>query len=150
MEEARLRTALNIIAANLAFPEENMILALVEQGYTHGEANRLAAFVQRAFARPVLERLGVANFSNVVSVPTEGGEFFTAYLDRQPEYVTALTMARKQMLSPTIDAQIFKAIVGSSAEIATVSRALDAGADVSGGAISSALIGTSYAEHILR
>jgi hypothetical protein len=103
-----------------------------------------------AFARPILERLGIASFSETVSVPTDDGNHFTVYVDRQPEYVAALALARQQTLSPVIDPEVFKAIVASSADIRVVSRALDTGVNVVGGSIASALIGTSYAEHIVR
>jgi hypothetical protein len=148
--EQQVIMAAEIIAATMAETEPAQVAALMRSGFDEGQANRFVAFLPLAFSRPILEKLGIRKFSPTISVPTEGGGSFQVKLGRQPEFVAGLSLAREHGRSGRMRPGVFKAIVSSSADIAVVSNALNAGADVKGATITWSLIGPSYADHVIR
>ncbi|MGY4398376.1 hypothetical protein ACVWZA_003582 [Sphingomonas sp. UYAg733] len=75
-----------------------------------GQAHRCTNFLPMAFSGPILEDLGITKFVPTISVLTaEGGEI-PAKLDRQPEYVAALALARRHCQAVRMDHDVYEAI----------------------------------------
>jgi hypothetical protein len=149
MERGRLISAVEVLADNPSLDEADLAALLVSRGFTIGEAYRLIAFVPIAFSRPVMEELGVSNFSDTVSVPTEDGGFIEPLLSDQPEYVAALALARDHRRSGVMPHQWYTGITGASSEIEAASNALNEGADLTGSAISTALVNADHAKYVV-
>jgi hypothetical protein len=150
MSEARLILAAEKLAEKLQLDEEQQVEALKNAGFEEGEANRLVVFLPLAFSRPALEELGIEHFAPVVGATNADGTPFEVLLARQPEYVVGLEVARKHRRMGFMDQEVFASIAGSSAEIDAVSKALNAGEDIRGGAIASALVGSKISPHLVR
>lgn len=148
--EQQVIVAAEILAANIGSEETIQVAALQSAGFDEGQAERFVAFLALAFSCPLLEKLGVAGFTATISVPTGNGSRFQVALDRQPEYVAGLSLAREQDRSQRLRPEVYKAIVASNAYVAVVSKALNTGADVRGAKIAAALIGPSKAKHVVR
>lgn len=131
-------------------PIDQQIGALKDNGFSEGEAHRIVALLPLAFSRPVLEQLGVKHFAPVVTATARDGTPVEAMLMRQPEYAVSLEVARKHRRKGVMDHEVYKAVMGGSADIAAVSNALNAGASLVGSTIASSLIGSDIAEHLIR
>ncbi len=119
-------------------------------GFSEAEAHRIVSFVPTALSRPILEEFGITGFADTVSVPCEGGQDLEVVLARQPEYVAALAIAREHRRNGVLPVDVFSVVAGSSAEIDVLSRALNEGADVKGGTIATAIVGTELAAFVVR
>jgi hypothetical protein len=149
MDRARLIAAAAVLAEHEG-TDEAAVAALMTRGFSAGEAWRLAAFVPSAFSRPILEEFGVAAFPDHVLVPTEDGGEVRAFLADQPEYVAALALARDHRAAGSaMPQEHYAAIAGGAAEIDALSNALDAGVDVTGAAVATALVGAGRAKHVV-
>lgn len=131
-------------------PIDQQVEALKESGFSEGEAHRLAALLPIAFSRPVLEELGVKHFVPLVSAIARDGAPVEAKLQRQPEYVVGLKVAREHRRKGVMDHDVYKLVAGSSADTNAVCNALNAGASVEGATIASFLVGPDIAEHLIR
>jgi hypothetical protein len=150
VDRGALIEAAEIIAAGVGDDEEVVVQRLVQRGFEVGIAHRLLAFVPSAFARPLLERLGVTDFAAEMEVSTRSGETFPVRLRDQPEYVASLALARDHFRHGILAREVFEAIVYSTAEVDAVSKALNAGGKVEGGAVATILLWPDYAEHVIR
>ena len=148
MREDRVIAAASILAAHWEDGEPEQLAALIAYGFSAGEANRLIAFLPMAFSRPIVEELG-AQVVSTVSVPTPEGGWIKALLMRQPEYAGALALARRHRREGRMDHEIYKLIAGSSADIDALSNALNAGYEIKGSILASALVGDACAEHLI-
>jgi hypothetical protein len=149
MEKADLIRAATVLAHNNGASGEELAELLMAQGFEEGAAYRLVAFLPSAFARPILEELGVKHFAGA-SVPTANGGSFEVSLEDQPEYRAALALAREHRRTGAIPREVYRAIVYGTSEIDAVSNAVNEGADVEGGALTLALLSTSHAPHVVR
>ena len=145
----QLIRAATIIANAGDLSDEELAQRPIDDGFEEPVAYRLVAFLPSAFARPVLEELGVSNFAPA-SVPTEDGREFSVVLDNQPEYRAALALAREHRRKGVIPHEVFKAVVDSSAEIDAISNALNEGAEVDGAVVALALNSASHARYVVR
>lgn len=150
MSEAELLRAAETLARTLELGEEEQVAALQRDGFDEGQAWRLATLLPIAFSRPVLEDLGVRRFGPVLTARGADGKLVRAALMQQPEYVGALKLARAHRRTGVMDHAVYKRIAGSAAEVDAVSKALDAGADITGGAVASSLAGPGAVPHLLR
>ena len=139
MKRIELIRAVRILADGLNDGEEEVIGRLIGAGFDAGAATRLVAFVPSAFARPVLEEMGVIVSNNMGAITTEGREI-DIQLDQQPEYIAALRLAREHRQHGALDHEDYTKITGGSSEIDAVSNACNAGADIRGATIASALV----------
>ena len=128
--------------------EPAQIEALRAAGFDAGEAHRFVAFLPSAFSRPVLEEFGV-RVSPTMSIPTPEGGDVKARLDRQPEYVAGLALARRHRQSGCMPHWAYVTITKSSAEIDAISNALNAEAKLEGAVVASAVVGTCFAEYVV-
>jgi hypothetical protein len=113
---------------------------LVTAGFTSREAALLIGLVPIAFARPILEQLGVTEFVKTISAKDKHGNWVNIPLASIPIYGVALSIAREHRSVGLIDHEAYKRIVGRSAPLNAVSKALNAGADVKGATVADALI----------
>lgn len=150
LSDERLIRAAEILARTLDSDEDQQVVALKKEGFEEGEAHRLAALLPLAFSRPILEALGIKDFVPLVTAGDAEGTQVEASLMRQPEYVAGLKIARKHMRHGVLDHEIYKRIAGSSADLAAVSSALDAGQDIRGATIASALLWPNVARYLIR
>jgi hypothetical protein len=70
-------------------------------------------------------------------------------LDRHPEYQALLLLARFHRQHGFFDQESFKAVAQSSAEIDMISKALNAGAELNGSVIATALVDLGGANYLL-
>lgn len=148
MERSRLLIAIYAMAKSSG-AEDEQLRALRDLGFDEGEAHRLVSFVPVAMSRPILEQLGVTNFSDVASVPIGNEKWLDVRLGDQPEYTAALAVARDHMANGMLLHDAFTAIVFGSADVAAVSEALNSGADIKGAAIATAFHDTRLAQHVI-
>lgn len=150
MSEVALIRAAETLARTLELGEDEQVAALQKDGFDEGQAWRLATLLPIAFSRPVLEDLGVRRFGPFLTAKGSDGRPVRAALMRQPEYVGALRLARAHRRTGVMDHAVYKRVAGSAAEIDAVSKALDAGADITGGVVASSLVGPGAVPHLLR
>jgi hypothetical protein len=146
---ALIRAAI-AMAAYRGSDDDELARLLVAEGFEEGSAYRLVAFLPSAFARPLLECLGVLSFAERAAVPTPEGGWIEVELARQPEYVEALALAREHWRSGLIPREVYETIALGSAEVDSVNAALNAGRDVRGAAVATALNSASHAGHVIR
>jgi len=152
LDRKSLLAAVDILADSLDqdLSEEEQAQRLIDIGFPEPVAFRLVAFVAIAFSRPLLERLGVIEFADTISVPTEDSDAFDVRLDDQPEYVAALKLARDHFQSGLIERGAYRRLAGSSSGVEAANRALEAGADIRGSAIAHALVSPVHSGYVLR
>lgn len=142
MERRRLLEAIGIMGGGQAGAQDGEIIhALTHAGFTQLEADLLMAFVPLAFSRPIMEELGVAHFVDTVSAKNRSGEWTEVPLASQVVYQAALLFAREHRRVGLIDNDVFKVLALRCSQLAAVSNALNAGADVRGATVATALIG---------
>lgn len=142
--------AAEILAAHPLLDDDELARLLVAEGFEESPAYRIAAFLPSAFARPLLERLGVSTFVDRASVPKPNGGRFEVALSRQPEYVEALALAREHWRTGVLPREVYETIALGSAELDSVNAALNAGQDVAGATVATALACPSQADHVIR
>ena len=150
MSEALLIRGATTIARHWDLSDDHKIEALRSDGFSEGEAFRLVALLPLAFSRPILEELGVRHFVTRITALKADGSSVSADLNRQPEYVGGLKLARAHRARGRMDHEIFKLIAASSADIDAASKALNAGEDIGGSTIASCLVGAEIASHLIR
>lgn len=141
--------AARTIAACLQTGQKNHEVALRAAGFDSGPAIRFANFLPMAFARPALEQLGVTQFSPTVFVNLVDGRRIDVRLDRQPEYVAGLKLARQHRSIGCMPHDIYVAVAESSADIDAVSNALNAGVDLKELTLASGLVGIYLREDFI-
>lgn len=149
MDNADLIRAASIIAHGGDLSEEELAERLIADGFAESTAYRLAAFLPSAFARPVLEELGVTDFAPACVVTEDGAEI-RVFLEDQPEYCAALALARAHRETGTIPPEVYRAIVNGTAEIDAISNALNDGMDIEGAVVVVALNSSTHARHVVR
>ena len=140
MRFRRLREAIEIMGRNAALNDREMISALNSAGFSARDSRVLVAFIPSAFARPVLEKLGVGHIVDSVSAPTNSGGWIEVPLNSVPIYNGALAIAHRRPAAGQVDPEYYGTLALRSAELSAASRALDAGANVKGASIASALV----------
>jgi hypothetical protein len=143
MNAERLVRAIEIMGRNASLDDRGIADALTNSGFTALEASLLLAFVPSAFARPVLEGLGVQHFGESVSAPKKGGGRVEVPLKEIPVYCAALALVRGHPSAQILQPEHFKSLAMRSAELDAANNALNAGADLKGGAFASALVSVS-------
>jgi hypothetical protein len=138
-----------LVMGSLPQPED-AVDDLIAAGFERGRAHRIIAFFPNALARPVLEELGISEFVEKASTISDAGEEVTFDLTHQPEYVAALFAGRDHRKTGCLPHEETKATILCSSDIDAVSRALNEGADMKGGTIASAFVGSALAEHVVR
>ncbi|HYG29863.1 MAG TPA: hypothetical protein VD887_06585 [Allosphingosinicella sp.] len=149
MNDDDLIRAAAIIAGCGDVGDEEQAERLVAAGFEESVAYRLVAFLPSAFARPVLEELGVTEFGGA-SVVDEDGRWISVWLEDQPEYCAALALAREHRRVGIIPREIYEAIVYGTSEIDALSNALNDGLKVDGSTLAIALNSPSHARHVVR
>ncbi|WP_144096048.1 hypothetical protein [Croceicoccus sediminis] len=150
MAQAEVMKAASLLAPMLDLDEPEQVAVLQSHGFGEGEAWRLINLLPIAFSRPVLEKLGVSNFSDTVEAVGQNGKVVRAKLEHQPEYLGAIKLAREHYARGVMDHNVFKRIVLSASEIDAVSNALNAGYDICGAAVATVLNGKEVAGHLIR
>jgi hypothetical protein len=118
-----------------------LVSELVQTGFTKRDADLLVAFVPMALSRPILEQLGVSHFVERVSAKNRSGEWVESPLADQPVYTMALAMAREQRRGAgVIDKEAYKSLAQRCSSINAMSNASNAGVDVKGATVATALI----------
>jgi hypothetical protein len=140
--------AATILAGAGNLSDDELAALLVADGFAEAAAYRLVAFLPSAFARPVLEELGVTVFAPA-SVPKDDGGWLTVELEDQPEYVAALALAREHRRIGLMPHDIYAAIVNGSSEVNAVDNALNEGTGVEGAVVALALISAAHARHVV-
>jgi hypothetical protein len=149
VQRSELIEAAEIIAEGIDLDEDELIQRLVDRGFETSVAHRLVAFMPSALARPVLEELGVTNFAECMAISLSGGGDVYVRLQDQPEYVAVLALAREHRRHGILKPETYRAIVGETAEIDAISNALNAGANVAGSSVTTALLPPIYADHVI-
>ena len=149
MDRARFDAALAVLAADVD-DAHRQVPGLLDLGLTEGEAWRFAVFAPVGLAQALLETLGVKAFADLASVRMAEGVMAKARLRKQPEHVQALMLGRAHMKTGCLNREDYKAVVEVTAEVAAASNALNAGADIRGGAIAVVLLTAEVIPHIRR
>lgn len=149
MEVSLFKNYLIALSEKIGSSQAEQVEALIGAGLSASEAHRFLNFVPVALSRPILERMGIEQFSSTVSIPAGDGRNIDIELDNQPEYCAALAAARNHMEHGTLPDDAFKAVAFSSSDIAVVDEALNAGADVSGAVISTAFVDNELYKHVI-
>ena len=152
LTDAQVIAAALIVARDLGREGADHAATIAElqaAGFDEAQANRFIELLPMAFSRPVLEHFGV-QVTGTVSARTEVGEEVQFRLDRQPEYVAGLALARRHRASGCMPDWAYEAIAGSSGEIDALSNALNEGADVEGGVIAAALVRSDMVRFLVR
>lgn len=147
---SELIRAAEILAAHSGADDDELAGHLVDNGWEEGAAYRAVAFLPSAFARPLLEELGVSTFVDRASVMTRDGGWMEFALSRQPEYVQALALAREHWTNGVMPRDVYEKIALGSAEMGSVNAALNAGEDIKGATVALALSCSSHADHVIR
>jgi hypothetical protein len=145
----RVVQAALIIHRNIEQTEDVWIAEMVREGFEAGEANRFAAFMPMAFARPVMEQLGAKEFVETVSVEAGDGAFFDILLENQPEYVASLHVGRLRRFLDPAPAKIIADIASTSAEIDAANHVFNEGSTLKDATVAST-IGALYAPYVIR
>jgi hypothetical protein len=77
--------AIAVMGTMKELDDPEMEAELMNSGFSKREAALLVAFVPRAFARPVLEKLGVTQFSESVSAKNHDDEMVSIPLASVPK-----------------------------------------------------------------
>jgi hypothetical protein len=125
------------------------IAELQAAGFDEAQAHRFLELLPMAFSRPVLEHFGVKIGKTVGASPLDG-EMVHFRLDRQPEYVAGVALARRHRASGCMPQWVYERITGSSAEVDAISQALNAGSDVKGGALATCLGNPDMVRFLVR
>lgn len=136
------RKAISLLAEDLN--EAVQVAALRGIGFEEGSANRIAALAPSALARALIEQIGKVNWSPTFSI----GERNFRY-DKQPEYSDLLMLARTHFKMGFFDRNKFERLVTSTAEINTISKALDRGMTMDGSVIATHHLYEPFAAHFL-
>jgi hypothetical protein len=150
MDRSQIIAAIEAMARAPHLGGAEQLQALFDLGFDEAEANRIVAFFPVALSRPIIEQLGVSQFSDRASVPLENGGWLDVSLMDQPEYAAALSAARDHVANGTLPHEAFKTVVLSSADVAAVSEALNKGQDIKGGCIATAFHDVSLAKYVIR
>jgi hypothetical protein len=143
MNFTRLVRGIEIMGRNVALDDQGIEDALTSADYSAQEARLLITFVPSAFARPVLERLGVEHFVETVSAPKKGGGWVDVPLKNIPVFCNALALVRGHPSTKLLEPEHFRSLAMRSAEVDMANNALNAGADLKGATSASALIGVT-------
>ena len=119
---ADVRQAIPVFVAHRHSADEALIDALIATGRSRAEAERLLVFMPIAFARVVLNDLGVM-FPGTYRLRTASGELVSRRFMAQPVFYAATAVAKMGH-----DRETFLAVAGRSAEFKGVNRALNDGA----------------------
>jgi hypothetical protein len=146
MEPARLLRAVEIMAHHATLDDERLGEVMCNEGFSSQQAAELLAFVPLAFGRPLLEELGVKEFSSTVSAPSRAGGRRNVPLRYQAAYIRSLSLARQHWRTGELG-DVYEAVALRSAEVIVVNKALNEGVGVKGGTLSVAIFGP-YAESL--
>ena len=146
MDIARIIRAVEVMGKNSNLDDQRLVEELLAEGFSVEEANRLVLFVPSAFARPVLESLGVEHFAETVSVPKKGGGTIEVPLRGIDVYTGALALIRGEVASHGLPGEYFRFLAIRSAEIDAANKALNAGDSLKGGKWASARVGKTADE----
>jgi len=146
MHIARIIRAVEVMGKNSALDDLGLVDALLVEGFTAEEANQLVLFVPSAFARPVLEKLGVEEFAETVSVPKKDGGAIEVALSAVGVYTGALALIRGEVSTHAVPAEYFQSLAMRSAEIDAANRALNAGDSLTGARWASMRVGQTSDE----
>jgi hypothetical protein len=152
LTEERVVTAAVIVARGLDRGDAGtapMIAELQAAGFDKAQAHRFLELLPMAFSRPVLEHFGV-HIVETVAASSRSGEELNFRLDRQPEYVAGLALARRHRATGCMPQSVYERIAGSSAELDAISQALNEGADVEGAALATHLCNPDMAQFLIR
>jgi hypothetical protein len=141
MDTAKLIRGIEIMGGASEGSDAELVARLKSAGFSARESELLVAFVPSAFARPVLENLGVTNFVELVSVPKKGGGTLEVELDSIPVFTQALGLVRGNAHSSLVLPEHFKALAMRSAEVDAANNALNAGESLEGATFALALAG---------
>jgi hypothetical protein len=152
LTDEQVVTAAEIVARGLDREDANNAATIAElqaADFDEAQAHRFIELLPMAFSRPVLEHFGVI-ITETVAATGPNGEELNFRLDRQPEYVAGLALARRHRASGCMPQSIYERIAGSSAELDAISQALNAGSDVEGAAMATSLCNPDMARFLMR
>jgi hypothetical protein len=118
--------------------DEVLVGALMEEGVTRIDAEKIAAFLPMAFARVILRRLG-AKPSSTISAKTRDGLWIEVALAEQPIFVEAEALAADAFSTGAVPRGLYLAIAARSGELNAANNALNEGVDIRGSSIHAAL-----------
>lgn len=118
---ADVRQAIPAFVAHRQSPDEALTDALIASGRSRAEAERLLIFMPIAFARVLLNDLGVM-FPGTYKLQTPSGELVSRRFMAQPVFYAATAVAKMGH-----DRDTFLAVAGRSAEFKVVNQALNDG-----------------------
>ena len=136
-----LLRAIDVMGRNVKLDDIGIESALKSAGFSARDAALLVALVPSAFARPALEKLGIAHFVESVSARNVHGEWVQVPLRKVRLYQLALTIARRNYAGAAVDPEHYKGLASRSAELNAASNALNAGMALEGSTFATALVG---------
>jgi hypothetical protein len=126
--------------------ETRLVEALVAAGFGRRESRQLKAFLPLAFGRAVIEAKWQIDFGKTVSAQTRTGAWVEIPLRDLPLYQAALSLARESYKTGLVPRELFSAVATHSADLNTVSDALDAGLEIDHAMAHTALVELSAEE----
>jgi len=109
--------------------DQDLIVQVIEKGFSKNEAERVVGFMPIAFGRAVIEQVSEVTFSEKYKVKENSKEYS---LNDEPIYCTALNLAKESYDKGVIEQATFAAIATRSAELDAVNKALNEGQDLTG------------------
>lgn len=129
---------LHIIAAHPEADEDRIVELLQERGHSRIAAEKLNVFVPAALGWPVLKRLGVELCSGYFIAYDDNDEEVQIPVAGQHYFIAALQLAQRtleQGFSEELSLQAYERVIGRSAEINAVNKALAQDVRVEGGSL---------------
>ncbi|AZC27249.1 hypothetical protein [Pseudomonas sessilinigenes] len=129
---------LQIMGAHPEADEDRIVELLQERGYSPSVAEKLNVFVPTALGWPLLKRLGVEPFGGYFIAYDEADEEVQIPVSSQHYFIAALKLAYCTLehgYSEDLPLQVYEHVIGRSAEINAVNKALAQDVSVEGGTL---------------
>ena len=132
-------TVARLAAVHSAADEDALAAVLRGAGFTAMDADRAVIFVPSAFARPILQRLGVEHFPTTYKVQDASGTWHELPLAEEPWFHAGIVVAAAVLThgyatqgctGPTPSRAEFEAVLTLSAEMGATGQALDRKVDL--------------------
>lgn len=126
------------MAAHPGADEDRIVDLLQEGGYSPIVAEKLNVFVPTALGWPVLKRLGVETFGGYFIAYDDNDEEVHIPIASQAYFIAALKLAYcilEHGYSEDLSQQVYERVMGCSAEINAVNKALAQDVSVEGGTL---------------
>ena len=129
----------DVFVGTLDADDLTLVETLEKRGVSRYTSERYVAFMPIAFGRVVISNIAQVTFSDKYSL-RESIEPIEYSLSNEPLYINAFKMAEESYKGNVLSGELFNAIALRSAELSSVSKALNAKVDINGGVFQPVLL----------